>query len=121
MISVMDEAIEVLRREFEAEEGSFLLQLRGDLMWDRAAFTRLERAMRAACERDQAEEKLDRWLAEGFFDVATWVPMWTAHPDFPRPTPGVYYEACMERISDLARWFFRGWHDYSEEHRWPDL
>jgi hypothetical protein len=30
MISFMNEAIEVLRREFEAEEGSFLLRLRGD-------------------------------------------------------------------------------------------
>lgn len=47
MISTMDETTKVLRREFDAEEGSFLLRLRGDLEWDRAAFTSLERAMRA--------------------------------------------------------------------------
>ncbi|WP_327576965.1 MULTISPECIES: hypothetical protein [unclassified Streptomyces] len=41
----MDEITGVLRREFGAAEGSFLLRLRGDLEWDRAAFTCLERAM----------------------------------------------------------------------------
>lgn len=121
MISFMDEAIGVLRREFDAEEGSFLLRLRGDLEWDRAAFTRLERAMRTACEHCQGDEKLDRWLAEGFYEVATWVPMWTSHANFPRPTPEAYYEDCMERISDLAGWFFRGWHVYSDGYLWSDL
>lgn len=87
IISFVDEVIEVLRREFEAEEGSFLLRLRGDLEWDRTAFSRLERAMRTACERSQGSEKLDRWLAEGFYEIATWVPVWTSHPNFPRPTP----------------------------------
>ncbi|MEU5127012.1 hypothetical protein [Streptomyces mobaraensis] len=122
MISFMDEAIEkTLKQEFDAEEGSFLLRLRGDLEWDRAAFTRLERAMRVACEQSQGDEKLDRWLAEGFYEVAMWVPTWTSHPNFPRPTPDTYYEDCIERISDLTSWFFRGWHDYSEGHLWPDL
>ena len=121
MISLMDEAIEFLRREFDAEEGSFLLRLRGDLEWDRTAFTRLEQAMRAACEQCQGDEKLDRWLADGFYEVATWVPMWTSHANFPRPAPEAYYEDCLERISDLASWFFRGWHDYSEGHLWSDL
>ncbi|MER5465898.1 hypothetical protein ABT010_35620 [Streptomyces sp. NPDC002668] len=117
----MDEVIDVLRREFDAEEGSFLLRLRGDLEWDRAAFTRLERAMRAACEHSQGNEMLDRWLVDGFYEVASWVPMWTSHPNFPRPAPAAYYEDCIERISDLASWFFRGWHDYSEGHLWSDL
>ncbi|MFD8676523.1 hypothetical protein ACFV1A_26015 [Streptomyces seoulensis] len=117
----MDEIIAVLRQEFDAEDGSFLLRLRGDLAWDRSAFTRLERAMRAACEQSQGDEKLDRWLAEGFYEVATWVPAWTSHANFPRPTPETYYEDCIERISDLAGWFFRGWHGYSKGHSWADL
>lgn len=57
MISLVDEVMSVLRQEFDAEEGSFLLRLRGDLEWDRAAFTRLERAMRAACEQLQEDQK----------------------------------------------------------------
>ncbi|WP_406011921.1 hypothetical protein OG520_01855 [Streptomyces sp. NBC_00984] len=69
----MDETIETLRREFNAEEGSFLLQLRGR-QWDRTAFARLVRAMRAAGAQSETSEKIDRWLAEGFYEVATAVP-----------------------------------------------
>jgi len=79
-MSVVDEILDVLRSEFNAEEGSFLLRLRGDL-----------------------------------------VPQWTSHPNFPRPTPEMYYQDCIERLGDLANWFFRGWHDYSEGDVWTDL
>ncbi|WP_344978752.1 hypothetical protein [Streptosporangium fragile] len=41
--------LELLRREFDAEDGSFLVQLRCDLQWDRQAFSRLEQAMRRVC------------------------------------------------------------------------
>jgi hypothetical protein len=43
--------LELVRREFSAEDGSFLLQLRIDLHWDRHAFSRLEQAMRRVCAR----------------------------------------------------------------------
>lgn len=117
----MERAIETLEGEFRAEEGSFLLRLRSDLTWDRAAFTRLERAMRAVCAHFQSTSQLDRWLADGFYEVATAVPGWTTHPNFPRPTPAAYHEACLERIGDLADWFFRGESSYDEGHVWVDL
>ncbi|MEU7579310.1 hypothetical protein AB0B50_17100 [Streptomyces sp. NPDC041068] len=120
-IDHVEKAIELLKREFAAEEGSFLLRLRCDLTWDRAAFTRLERAMRIACAHYQASDEVDRWLADGFYELATAVPSWTAHPDFPRPTPDTYYEECLERIGDLADWFFRGESNYVEGHVWTDL
>ncbi|GLW09708.1 hypothetical protein Misp01_48370 [Microtetraspora sp. NBRC 13810] len=111
-----------LRREFEAGDDTFLLKLRGDrLEWDRDAFSRLERAMRAACELYQGRDRLDRWVAEGFYDVSRWVRDWTSHPHFPRPKPAEYHDACLERLDDLADWFFRGFHSYIEPHTWPDL
>ncbi|MCX4851095.1 hypothetical protein [Streptomyces sp. NBC_00893] len=116
----MDETIEILRREFNAEEGSFLLQLRG-MQWDRAAFTRLEQAMRAVCAEFGTIEKIERWLAEGFYEMATAVPSWTSHPSFPRPAPDTYFEDCLERIGDLADWFFRGESNYCPGHAWTDL
>ena len=39
----------LLRQEFTAGDGSFLLRLRIDLHWDRPAFSRLEQAMRRVC------------------------------------------------------------------------
>jgi hypothetical protein len=41
----MDDYLIVLRREFEAEEGSFLIGLCCRAEWGRAAFSRLVRAM----------------------------------------------------------------------------
>ncbi|MEV5977976.1 hypothetical protein [Streptomyces sp. NPDC052114] len=117
----MEKSLAVLEHEFAAGEGSFLIGLRGDLTWDRAAFTRLEKAMRAVCAYVQGSDKLDRWLAGGFHHVATFVPAWTAHPRFTRPEPVSYYEACLERIGDLADWFFQGESPYADRHVWTEL
>jgi hypothetical protein len=111
-----------LRKEFAAEEGTFLLNLRGDrLEWDKAAFSRLEKAMRWACEHFQRHDQLDRWMADGFYEVSRFVRAWTSHPNFPRPEPEQYYKDSIERLDDLADWFFRGYHAYNEPHHWPDL
>ncbi|MFB6393566.1 hypothetical protein [Polymorphospora lycopeni] len=112
----MDDTLIVLRREFEAAEGSFLARLRSDLVWDRVAFSRLERAMRVACGQYEGHDGLPRWVAEGFYEVSHVVAEWTAHPNFPRPHPAHYYQDCLERIRELADWFFRGWHAYQELH-----
>jgi hypothetical protein len=117
----VDDALAVLRREFDACEGSFLLRLRSWLEWDPVAFSRLERAMRAVCQQCQEQDRLERWMAEGFYDASRSVRDWTSHPNFPRPEPAQYYQDCIERLDDLADWFFRGWHNYQEPHVWRDL
>lgn len=117
----MDDALKVLEFEFRSEPGSFLLRLRCDLVLDREAFSRLERAAREVCGGLQEADALPRWLAEGYYHLAVEVPAWTSHPNFPRPEPVEYYDACIERLSDLADWFFRGWHVYMEPHTWPEL
>jgi hypothetical protein len=117
----MDQALKTLEHEFRSEPGSFLLGLRIDGVWDRAAFSNLEKAMRTVCERLQDAEELPRWLAAGYYQVATDVPSMTAHPAFPRTEPADYYAACIERLTDLADWFFRGEHSYLEPHTWAEL
>ena len=49
------------------------------------------------------------------------MPEWTAHPNVPRPEPASYYTDCLERLRDLADWFFHGVHNYLEPHVWPEL
>ena len=84
----MHEQLDLLRREFEADQGTFLLGLRGEgLEWDKAAFSRFEKAMRWACEHFQDEDRLDRWMAEGSHYASWLVRDWTSHPHFPRPEP----------------------------------
>jgi hypothetical protein len=118
----MHEHLDLLRREFGADQGTFLLGLRGEgLEWDKGAFSRFEKAMRWACEHFQDDQQLDRWMAEGFYYASWFVREWTSHPNFPRPEPGQYYKDCIQRVGDLADWFFYGFHGYLEPHHWPDL
>ncbi len=77
--------------------------------------------MRTVCERPQEAEGLPRWPAQGHYHVATDVPSWTAHPDFPRPGPADHCTACIERLTDPADRLFRGRHAYLEPHTWSDL
>jgi hypothetical protein len=79
--------LELLRREFSAEDGTFLLQLRIDLHWDRQAFSRLEQAMRRVCARLESRDHLERWLAEGYWYLSDFVPSHTSHPNSPGQGP----------------------------------
>ena len=115
------EDLELLRREFSGEDGSFLLRLRVDRQWDRHAFSRLEQAMRRVCARQESRDRLDRWLAEGYWYLSDFVPAHTSHPDFPRPGPAEYYEAATRRLRDLQNWFVTGRSPYLDGYQWPDL
>jgi hypothetical protein len=115
------EDLELLRHEFNAKDGSFLIQIRCDLRWDRQAFSRLEKAMRRVCAQQETQERLDRWLVEGYWYLADFVPDHTSHPSFPRPEPIQYYEAALERLRDLQYWFVFGESPYMPTHIWPDL
>jgi hypothetical protein len=118
-----DDYTAVLAHEFSAGEGSFLLQLRVQLIWDKVAFTRLIESMLACCRVYDAHERraagvgysadtalLPRWLAEGFWYVSWFVRGWTTHPSWAERTAPEqeYYDAAYERLSDLAYWFFMG-------------
>jgi hypothetical protein len=100
--------IEHLRHEFDAEEGSFLLQLRCDLRWDREAFGRLVGSMQSYLQHRSDLERIPRWIAAGFWFLSWHVKDWSSHPDFPRPFAAEYYESAYERLHDLAYWCFFG-------------
>lgn len=109
----------LLRREFDADDGTFLLQIRG-LVWDRDAFSTLEAEMRKLCFELESETRLDRWIANGFWILSDWLRTWTSHPDFPRPEP-TYYEAALQRMWDLQYWLMMGQSPYLPTHEWEPL
>ena len=110
----MDNYIEILKREFDAEDGSFLVKLRSDLEWDKEAFSRLASVMQACCEEHENVETLERWITEGFWYIPTFVRSWTTHENFPRVHSKEYYEKAYQRLDDLAYWFFMGESGYLE-------
>lgn len=107
-------AEEILRAEFAAENGSFLLLLRTELTWDTAAFERLTAAMLEVVRTAEHGDKIPRWLAEGFWLLDTFVSDWSSHASFPRPLPSEYYAAAYARLHDLAYWLFVGENPYQE-------
>jgi hypothetical protein len=104
----MDDFEPILRREFDAEEGSFLLQLRCDLVWDKAAFSRLVAAMEKCAVGHEGRQVIARWIAEGFWYLEKFVPEHCGHPAFPRRHGDEYYESAYERLRDLSYWLFVG-------------
>jgi hypothetical protein len=101
-------ALDDLRGEFEAEDGSFLLQLRVDLTWDPVAFDRMTALMLEVVKARESEAPIPRWLAEGFWFVDSSVKDMSTHPNFPRPFDDQYYDRAYRRLFDLAYWLFRG-------------
>jgi hypothetical protein len=105
---------DILRREFDAEEGSFLLQARSTLSWDWDAFRRLTNAMYDVADEARGQLSIETWIAHGFWFCDTWIPDWTSHPNFPRPSQEVYRDA-IELIHNLAYFLFIGESPYKDD------
>lgn len=97
---------DLLKREFDAEEGSFLLKLRVYLEWDATRFDELVAAMDACCRDEAGSGTVDRWVASGFWYVPEFVADWVSHPSFPREHPQQYYDKRIMRLRNLAVAYF---------------
>lgn len=99
---------EILRHEFDAEPGSFLLQLRTELRWDTEAFHRMTSLMYGVAIRQTHDAPIPQWIAAGFWYLDWFVRDWSTRANFPRPHEQSYYEAGYERLHDLAWLLFVG-------------
>lgn len=99
---------EILRKEFEGTDDSFIFQLRGDFVWDRDAFSRLIEAMKKVCEEHESVTSIEKWIASVYWRMAMFVKDHTLHPEFPRPYSSEYYEKAFLLIEELSTWLFVG-------------
>jgi hypothetical protein len=99
---------QILQDEFGATDGSFLIELRTKLLWDKPAFDRLTKAMETCASAYASQDSLPKWLAEGFWYLDTFTRDWVNHPSFPRAHGDEYYESALERLRDLSYWLFIG-------------
>ena len=104
----MSTSEEILRSEFDEEEGSFGLQLRCHLKWDTEAFRRLTGAMYVVAEKQRGVPSIERWIAQGFWYYDHFIKDWSTHPNFPREHTEQYYEEAYRLIHDLAYFLFIG-------------
>ncbi|WP_091802313.1 hypothetical protein [Lysobacter sp. yr284] len=92
---------QALLDESLADDG-FVLRLRCDLQWDRPAFGRLRRAMRAYLAARANAPWLDRETAELFWRLEWFVPAWSSHANFPREHAAGHYDEVFAVLGDLA-------------------
>jgi len=97
-----------IHSEFNAEKGTFLLKLRCELEWDKAAFARLLAAMLEVALKHNEDDEIPKWLAQGFWYLNEFIPDWSSHPDFHREFSDDYYDRAYEVVRDLADMFFMG-------------
>jgi len=107
-------ARDMLKREFDAGEGSFLLQARVWLNWDWEAFRRLTSAMYDVADEVKGQPSIETWIAEGFWYCDTFIRDWTGHHNFPRPPEDVYRDALL-LLGELASFLFTGQSPYRDD------
>jgi hypothetical protein len=117
----MDDYLAILRREFEADEGSFLLGLRVEAEWDREAFSRLIGAMERCASEVEGREVIERWIANGFWFLEKYTAEWAGHPNRIPTGEEDYYRTACTRLSDLAWWLFFGESPYEGDGPLPPL
>jgi len=105
---------DILRREFEAGEGSFLLRARSRYEWDWDAFRRLTSAMYDVADEVKGQPSIETWIAEGFWFCDTWVRCHTSHPSFPRPPEEAYRDA-LDLLHNLVYFLFTGLNPYKDD------
>lgn len=101
----------ILRREFDAQKGSFLIQIRCKLEWDWDAFRRLTGAMYEVADAAKGQPSIETWIAQGFWYCDTFIRAWTSHPNFPRPPEEAYQDALL-LLDNLASFLFTGQSPY---------
>ena len=111
---------DTLHAEQEGRPGTFTEAMRRGYRWDDEAFTRLEAAMRAACEVLDGRSTIERWVGEGFWCWTAVIPELTEHPHFTSPDPH-YLRRCLARLRDLGSWFFNGTSPYGPDHVWEPV
>ena len=104
----------ILKSQFDAEEGSFLLQARCRLEWDWDAFRRLTSAMYDVADEVKGQPSVETWIAQGFWFCDTWIRDHTSHPNFPRPPEEAYRDA-LALLGDLAYFLFMGESPYKDD------
>lgn len=63
----MNDYLTILRKEFDADEGTFLLKFRCFADWDKEVFSRLIQAMEQCAKQHEVRDVIETWIARGFW------------------------------------------------------
>ena len=104
-----------LKDELNAENGSFLLELRTYLNWNHDSFINLLTELNKECKRTKENLNLSRDTASGIWYISDFIKNWTEHQNFPKEFAEKYYEKAYELINDLAYTYFMAESPYESD------
>ncbi|HEY0744183.1 MAG TPA: hypothetical protein VGD40_22105 [Chryseosolibacter sp.] len=104
-----------LKKELDAADGSFLLELRTGFSWNHYAFINLLRKIEEECKRTQNDTSLDREIASGIWYSINFIKDWVNHENFPKVYPSKYYEIAFGLLNELGYYYFMGESPYESE------
>ncbi|WP_299158797.1 Imm41 family immunity protein [uncultured Tenacibaculum sp.] len=103
--------------ELNAENGSFLLELRTDFNWNHNSFINLLSELNNECKQTKGDENLSRDIASGIWYISDFIKSWTKHKNFPKKYSDEYYKKAYELINDLAYSYFTSESPYQSENK----
>jgi hypothetical protein len=92
--------------ELNAENGSFILELRTELNWNHNSFLNLVNELNKEFEVTKNENKLNREIACGIWYISNFIKDWSQHENFQKKLTKEYYTKSYELINDLAYQYF---------------
>lgn len=104
-----------LKNELNAEEGSFLLGLRINLIWDHTSFINLMNEIHKEFKNTKNNLELNREIANGVWYISHFIKDWSEHENFPKVFPSEYYLKAYTLIDDISYEYFMGQSIYQSE------
>ncbi len=104
-----------LKDELNAENGSFILELRTKLHWNHNSFINLLTEINKEYKRTKENSNLPRDIASGIWYISVFIKSWSEHNSFPKEYVPEYYEKAYEIINDLAYSYFMSESPYQSE------
>lgn len=92
--------------ELNAEDGSFILELRTEFNWNHHSFINLVTELHKEFLKTKNDNQLDRDIACGIWYISTFIKDWSEHENFPKQFPEEYYTKSYELIDDLTYQYF---------------
>ena len=103
-----------LLEELNAEEGSFLLELRTNLAWNHHSFVKFLLQLEEYCVQNQNEANLNRAYASEICYISHFVKEWSTHEGFKSIQSEAYFELAYQLIHDLSYHYFIGESVYND-------
>ncbi len=101
--------------ELNAENGSFILELRTELNWNHKSFINLVNKLNKEFKNTKYDKQLNREVARGIWYISHFIKDWSQHENFPKKLTKEYYAKSYELVDDLTYQYFMAESIYETE------